>query len=126
MAKALTSLSAAGKLLEEELFAEAISLAYYAMFYAAKALLVVTGIEANKHSAVIAAFGREYAKTAKIAPHYHRMLMDAFEWRQKSSYDVYWPATAEIAQRCRRDAQTFVAEAERLLAERGREQCPTL
>jgi len=72
MAKAHSSLTAARKLLEELLFAESISRSYYAMFYAAKALLLLDGIEVSKHSAVIAAFGREYAKTGKIDPRYHR------------------------------------------------------
>jgi hypothetical protein len=39
--------------------------------------------------------GREYAKTGKIDPRYHRMLLDSFEWRQKSDYDVYWLATED-------------------------------
>lgn len=90
MAKARSSFTAAQKLLEESLFAESISRSYYAMFYAAKALLLLDGIDVSKHSAVAAAFGREYVKTGKIDPRYHRMLLDGFEWRQKSDYDVYW------------------------------------
>jgi len=115
MAKARSSLTATEKLLEESLFAESISRSYYAMFYAAKALLLLDGIDVNKHSAVAAAFGREYAKTGKIDPRYHRMLLDGFEWRQKSDYDVYWLATREMAERCRQDAEAFVAQSEKIL-----------
>jgi len=115
MAKAHSSLTAARKLLEELLFAESISRSYYAMFYAAKALLLLDGIEVSKHSAVIAAFGREYAKTGKIDPRYHRMLLDGFEWRQKSDYDVYWLATREEAEKCLQDAEAFVAQVEKSL-----------
>jgi uncharacterized protein (UPF0332 family) len=111
-AKAHSSLTAAKKLLEESLFAESISRSYYAMFYAAKALLLLNGIDVSKHSAVAAAFGREYAKTGKIDPRHHRMLLDGFEWRQKSDYDVYWLATKERAEKCRQDAEAFVAQAE--------------
>ena len=39
----------------------------------------------SKHSAVVAAFGREYAKTGKIEPRYHQMLIEDFEWRQKQT-----------------------------------------
>lgn len=115
MAKARSSLTAAKKLLEESLFAESISRSYYAMFYAAKALLLLDGIDVSKHSAVAAAFGRGYAKTGKIDPRYHRMLLDGFEWRQKSDYDIYWLATREMAERCRQDAEAFVAQAEKTL-----------
>lgn len=76
MAKAHSSLTAAKKLWEELLFAESISRSYYAMFYAAKALLLMDGIDVSKHSAVAAAFGREYVKTGKIDSRYHRMLLD--------------------------------------------------
>jgi len=115
MAKARSSLTAAEKLLEESLFAESISPSYYAMFYAAKALLLLNDIAVSKHSAVTAAFGREYAKTGKIYPQYHRMLLDGFEWRQKFDYDVYWLATRERAEKCQQDAEAFVAQAEKTL-----------
>ena len=116
MAKARSSLTAAKKLWEESLFAESISRSYYAMFYAAKALLLLDGIDVSKHSAVTAAFGREYAKTGKIDPRYHRMLLDGFEWRQKSDYDVYWLATGERADKCHQEAEAFVAQVEKSLA----------
>jgi hypothetical protein len=51
MAKAHSSLSAAKTLWEESLFAESILRSYYAMFYAAKALLLLDGIDVSKHSA---------------------------------------------------------------------------
>ena len=116
MAKAHSSLTAAKKLREELLFAESISRSYYAMFYAAKALLLMDGIDVSKHSAVAAAFGREYVKTGKIDSRYHRMLLDGFEWRQKSDYDVYWLATRERAEKCQQEAEAFVARVDRLLA----------
>lgn len=115
MTKARSSLIAAKTLLEESLFAEAISRSYYAMFYAAKALLLLDGIDTNKHSVVASAFGREYAKTGKIDPRNHRMLLDGFDWRQKSDYDVYWLATRERAATCQRDAEAFVAQVGELL-----------
>jgi uncharacterized protein (UPF0332 family) len=43
------------------------------------------------------------------------MLLDGFEWRQKSDYDVYWLATRERAEKCQQDAEAFVAQAESLL-----------
>lgn len=70
MAKARSSLTATKKLLEESLFAESISRSYFVMFYAAKALLLLDGVDVSKHSAVTAAFGRKYAKTGKIDPRY--------------------------------------------------------
>jgi uncharacterized protein (UPF0332 family) len=108
--RSTNSLSAAEALMSMQLFDDAISRAYYAMFYAVKALLIRDGIAAgSKHSAVVAAFGREYAKTAKIDPLYHRMLIEDFEWRQKADYDVFWHADRETAQGRLEDARKFVA-----------------
>jgi uncharacterized protein (UPF0332 family) len=93
----------------KELFDDAVSRAYYAMFYAAKALLIRDGISvASKHSAIVAAFGREYAKTGKIDSRYHQMLIEDFEWRQKADYDVFWHADRETAQGRLEDARKFV------------------
>ena len=65
--RSTNSLSAAETLISKGFFDDAISRAYYAMFYAAKALLIRDGIEiGSKHSSVVSAFGREYAKTGKV------------------------------------------------------------
>jgi len=115
MDKARSSLKAGDTLIEDLLFAEAISRAYYAMFYAAKALLLRDGVDVTKHSAVVAAIGREYVKSGKLDPVSHRLLIEGFDWRQKSDYDVYWIADRDRAERCWHDAQQFVAEIEKLL-----------
>ena len=62
LARARRSLKAAETLVEQSLFEDAVSRAYYAMFYAVKALLIKDDLPvSSKHSAVVAAFGREYA-----------------------------------------------------------------
>ena len=101
--KAVEALTAAG------LYDDAVSRAYYAMFYAANALLIHDGLNVGgKHSAVVAAFGREYAKTGKIDPRYHQMLIQDFEWRQKADYDVYWNADEEAARKRAQDARDLI------------------
>jgi uncharacterized protein (UPF0332 family) len=77
---------------------------------AAKAMLVHDGIPTgSKHSAVVVAFGREYAKSGKIEPRYHQMLIEDFEWRQKADYDVFWHADRETALGRAADAREFVS-----------------
>jgi uncharacterized protein (UPF0332 family) len=54
--RAHRSLKAAETLLEQDLYEDAISRAYYAMFYAVNALLIRDGLNVSgKHSAVVAA-----------------------------------------------------------------------
>jgi uncharacterized protein (UPF0332 family) len=73
--KAKESLGAARKLIEDGYFDFAASRAYYAMYYVAEALLTHLGQSYNKHSAVISAFGREYAKSGNLDPKFHRWLI---------------------------------------------------
>jgi uncharacterized protein (UPF0332 family) len=56
--KAHDSLSAARVLEREAMYDFSASRSYYAMFYAAQALLLAKMLSFSKHSAVIAAFGR--------------------------------------------------------------------
>lgn len=62
--------------------------AYYAMFYVAEALLVEQGKRFRKHSAVHAAFGKQFTKTELLEPQYHRWLLDAFDRRIVSDYET--------------------------------------
>ncbi|MDH7485978.1 MAG: HEPN domain-containing protein [Anaerolineae bacterium] len=115
MDKAHSSLKAAETLIEDMLFAEAISRAYYAMFYAAKALLLRDGVDVSSHSAVVAAVGRVYVKDGRLDSAYHKLLIEGFDWRQKSDYDVYWTVDRYRAERCWHNAQQFVGKIERML-----------
>lgn len=60
--KARRNIRSAKLLLADGDFDTAVSRAYYAMFYVAEALLLSRGLAYSRHSAVIAAFGREFAK----------------------------------------------------------------
>lgn len=59
---------------------------YYTMFYLSEALLLSKGLTFSSHSAVIAAFGREFAKTGFLDPKFHRYLIDAQERREVGHY----------------------------------------
>jgi uncharacterized protein len=54
----------------------------YAMYYAAQALLKSEDIEVVKHSAVESALGHYFAKTGRLDPKYHRMLINARKIRE--------------------------------------------
>ena len=55
----------------------ATSRAYYAMFYVTEVFLEGDGLACSKHAAVIAAFGREFAKTNRVPSEFHRFLIEA-------------------------------------------------
>lgn len=66
--KAKDNLEAAELLIEEGFIDIAASRAYYAMFYLPEVLLMRKGLSYSSHSAVIAAFGKEFAKTGELSP----------------------------------------------------------
>jgi uncharacterized protein (UPF0332 family) len=84
--KAQKSLAAAKLLLTNGYPEYAISRAYYTMFYIAEAFLEGENLSFSKHSAVIAAFGREFAKTQRISTEFHRFLIEAQALRTTSDY----------------------------------------
>ena len=86
--KADESLQAAKLLSREKYYDFAASRAYYTMFYVAQAFLLRKGLTFSSHAAVIAAFGKEYAKTGLIDVKFHRRLIDAEDLRGTGDYGV--------------------------------------
>lgn len=86
--KARRAVQAATILLREGDPDFAVSRAYYAMFYAAEALLRSQGLRFHKHGAVHGAFGEHFVKTGLIDQQFHRWLLDAFDQRIIGDYEV--------------------------------------
>lgn len=86
--KADHALAVAEELLRHGHAPDAASKIYYAMFYAAQALLKSGGIDVTKHSAVESAVGYYFVKTGKIDQKYHRMLINARKIREIADYDI--------------------------------------
>jgi len=87
------------------------------MFYAAQALLETRNLSFSKHSAVIAAFGKEFIKTGKFDPKYHQYLIGAQASRQTGDYETGIYMTQEEAERVLSWAKEFHEEARIYLAE---------
>ena len=86
LAKAHQSLNAAQHLYDGEYYDFAVARAYYTMFYVASAFLEGEGLSFSKHSAVISAFGREFAKTQRLPREFHRHLKEAQDLRLLGDY----------------------------------------
>jgi len=86
LAKARQNLSAAKLMLDGEYPDYAASRAYYSMFYIAEAFLEGEGLSFSKHSAVISAFGREFARTGRVPVKFHQYLIRAQELRNAGDY----------------------------------------
>jgi len=115
--KSEENIKAAELLIREEFYAIATTRAYYAMFYIAQALLETRNLSFSKHSAVIAAFGKEFIKTEKLDPKYHQYLIGAQASRQTGDYETGTYMTQEEAERVLSWAKEFYTEAQRYLGE---------
>ena len=86
--KARESLDAATLLSKSGYQSFSASRAYYAMFYVAEAFLVSLGQSYSSHGGVIGAFGREFSKTQKVDPRFHRYLINAQDMRNTGDYGL--------------------------------------
>ena len=73
----------------------ALNRAYYAVFYAMRALLAVDNIDKKHHSGVISEFRRLYIKTGLFPTEYSKYITVLFESRTDSDYDDYFECSEE-------------------------------
>lgn len=107
------SQKAAANLLRDGFASFAASRAYYSMFYIAQALLLSKGLSFTSHSAVIAAYGKEFAKTKLLNPEFHRLLMDAQDKRNVGDYGMIGSIEDEEAQEILDWSKKFLKAAEK-------------
>ena len=86
--KSKHAIKVAQDLLAQGYPSDSASKSYYAIFYAAQALLKTFKINVIKHSAVEAAIGYHFVKTGKIDQKHHRVLLDARKLREIADYDI--------------------------------------
>ena len=93
----------------------ALNRVYYAMFYAAQALLATKQLASSRHSGVIALFHREFVRSELFEKTHARYLDIAFNLRNKSDYQDFLSPDAEQVQELLTAAESFLVEAERLV-----------
>lgn len=108
VAKAAESVIAAKLLFENALYDFSASRAYYAMFYIAQAMLIGEGLEFSKHAGVIASFGREFAKSRRVEPHFHQYLIEGQTIRSVGDYSTDIKVTRVQAETQIQHADAFI------------------
>ena len=108
--KAERSLEVARLLLNRGDYDFAVSRAYYAMFYCAKAMLLTRGITTKKHSSTVSLFCEKFVKSGEFSEELASYLIDAFRKRQIGDYDVFIMPTKDEAKDLINKADLFVKE----------------
>ena len=113
--KAKNDLSDAQKSFSEGMFETAANRAYYAIFHAARAVLILDGQDYKRHSGVIAFFRKDYIKTGVLDESLSEIIKNAFELRTESDYSDFFVISKEEIRKQLEDAAFFVAEIENYL-----------
>ncbi|HLQ25942.1 MAG TPA: HEPN domain-containing protein [Acidiferrobacterales bacterium] len=95
----------------------AVNRAYYACFYAASAVLLRMGKKFVKHSGLRAAVHQDLVKAGKLDVKWGKAFDRIFENRQSADYVELWEFETDQVEEIVRDAERFVQEIRRLLAE---------
>ena len=109
LTKAKENIAAARILVDRDFTEISASRAYYAMFYLATAMLLGEDKRFKKHSAVMAAFGRDITQTGLLPAELHGWLLDAAKARNVSDYQ----SSQSISQD---EASAHIERAEHFLA----------
>lgn len=117
--KAERSLKASKILIDSEDYDFSISRIYYVMFYCAEALLLTKDLKFSKHSAVIAAFGRDFVKTGLLSQVLHSYLIKGFRERQIGDYETLNLPSIEDAEEMAEDAEAFLDATQTYLIKLG-------
>jgi uncharacterized protein (UPF0332 family) len=98
----------------------AASRAYYAVFHAATALLLSVGLEARTHKGLVSLLGEHFVRPGRLSPTMGRLVSRMQRDREDADYALGAVFTGEESARLIADAQAFLVEARRLIAEPGR------
>jgi len=95
--------------------ASIVNRAYYAMFYAALAILATIGQETSKHSGVLALFDKHFIKTGILPREMGKFLHTAFDTRQTGDYEDKLEISQAMAEQIVEFAVKFVNSIEEKL-----------
>ncbi len=93
--------------------------AYYAVFYAMRAVLALDGFDSKKHAGIISEFRRNYVKTGIFEERLSDIIGELFTVRTNSDYDDFYLLSKEKAFRQYENAVSFVETIDRYFQEKG-------
>lgn len=105
----------ARRIFEIGLYDDAVSRAYYAMFYAAKAALLAEGIDLRRHSSAVTKFRELFVITGRVDTEYLRYLGRAQSARERSDYAPFVPLSREGTEEILNTAGEFIVKIKEIL-----------
>lgn len=115
LATAEEKIKASRLLLTGGLYKDSIGRSYYAIFSAVRAVLALDSKDFSKHAGVIACFQKDYVKKGVFDKQYSKIIMEAFQIRNKSDYDDYFIVSKTDAEEQLVKAELFFKEMSRFI-----------
>lgn len=117
--RATRAIASAELLLKENDYDGSVSRSYYAMFYAAEALLLTKGLSFSSHKSVISLYGEHFVRTGIFKHDIGKKLKKAFERRLKADYSFDPQIDEEEAKEVLSWTKEFVKETRDYLTKEG-------
>ncbi|PKP54663.1 MAG: HEPN domain-containing protein [Candidatus Altiarchaeales archaeon HGW-Altiarchaeales-3] len=102
-------------LLEKGHYGDAISRAYYCMYYASRALLLSRNIHPTTHKGVINEMWKNFGKTGLMDKDLFKALASSQTEREEADYGIYTTFSEEETKKVIDDAQNFLKKCKELL-----------
>jgi len=109
--------NAANLLCSKGFYREAISRAYYSMFHAAQALLVIKKVYPKSHKGVIQKFGEEFVKPGLLEKRMGHILSQSESMRLKADYDVGVKITKDECKEILENCELFISQIKETIKE---------
>lgn len=113
--RAKEDLEAAKSNYREGFFKVAINRSYYAIFHAIRAVNIIDGFDASKHSSVIAHFNQFYVHGGKFDRNTYKLIDSAYRIREKCDYSDFFIASKEDAECQIKNAELFIESVDKFL-----------
>lgn len=113
--RAFEELNAAKLLLEKGFSFKSVSSSYYTIYHAAKALLLLKGVDPRTHEGVERMFSLYYIKTKDFDLSVGKTIGRLMKMRQEADYYPEVPFTGEEASEAVKLAEAFFEEAKALI-----------
>lgn len=98
------------------MYRAAVNRSYYSIFHAIRAVNVLDGFDASKHSTVIAHFNQFHVHTGDFSKDTYRIIDSAYRIREKSDYSDFFIVTKEEAAEQIEKAERFITAVQDFLA----------
>jgi uncharacterized protein len=116
MERASSELNAALLLHEKGFYFKSVSSAYYSIYHAAKALLLLKGVEPKTHEGIERMFGLYYIKTKEFDLTIGKTIGRLMKMREEADYYPEVPFTQEESDGAIKMAKDFAEKAKELIS----------